>query len=244
MSLIFLSCNVTFLYNNISFTNKEIHDQVFLKGGCAREALMAYMAGDRDITICPRDLDMWVPDWLEEENGDWNWEKEEDIWVWDWEPLNDCPLISKFYISEDSRSYVDDEQEPYGVASMLLEKPVDVNLNKVLVGRNGIYAHEDAVKGILNQEVKRDCPLKPPKRAIRAYLMALRYNYSVDHSLTYLPCEPHSYYLVAMKKANELGILCEWIEMLQHYKVWAHYKDSLKIYGQQEEDIPLIVVEG
>lgn len=242
-SLIYLPCNIKFTYKNISFFNKEMNKNIFLKGGCAREALMAYMTGDRNPHIYPRDLDMWVPDWFEDENGDWDWEKEEERWVWDWEELNECPLMRKFYLFEDSRGYEDGGLEPYGVASTLLENRVDVNLNKVLVGQNGLYAHEDAVKGILNREVKRDCPLKAPKRAIRAYLMALRYNYSVDHSLTYLPWEPHSYYLVAMKKANQLGILHEWIELLLNFKVWVYYKEALKIYGQQEEDIPLIVVE-
>ena len=225
MNTIFLPCNVTFLYNNISFTNKEMHHQVFLKGGCAREALMAYMAGDRDITICPRDLDMWVPDWFEDEDGEWDWEEEEDVWIWDWEPLNECPLISYFYLWEDSRGYEDNGEEPYGVATNLLTKPVDLNINKVLVGRDGIYAHADAVKGIVNEEVKRDCPLRPGKRAIRAYLMALRYGYTV-HNIA-LPEEEHSYYLVAMQKANQLGIVWEWVQLLQHFGVWAYYKNAL-----------------
>ena len=250
---IFLPTRVTFEYKGEIFDNTEFHEGVFLKGGCAREALMAYMAGDRDITIRPRDLDMWVPDWMEEEEdrGEWYWENEKNVWEWYWEDLNECPLIGNFYWSEDSRFYWADDSmaywdhrlEPYGVASRILRNKVDVNINKVLLGRDGIYAHEDAVKGILNEEVKRDCPLKAPKRAIRAYLMALRYNYSINHYMTYLPMEPHSYYLVAMKKANELGIMSDWVELLKYFKVWVYYKEALKIYGHQEEDIPLIVVE-
>jgi len=203
--VIFIPSRVSFEYKGDTFKNTEFNDEVFLKGGSAREALMAYMGGDLNPTVIPRDLDIWVPEWLRYEEGYW---VTDDDFEWDWSPLNSCPVI-KHWVREDSRYYESDSCEsPLEVARELLSLLTDINLNKVVIGKEGIYAHVDAIKGVVSKSIWRDSKEKPGKRAIRAHFMAVRYGYEVIDG-TYLPNE-HTYYGAVRGKAVELGILDKW----------------------------------
>ena len=206
--------NVKILWKGQSIDlSKELPPGNFLKGGVAREALMAYARGEEKIIIEPRDIDLWigtgggiVDEWIDE-GEDWR-----DILDW---------------------VGVDTPVEEWA-STLLSMKQVDVDINLALVGAEGLYFHVDALKAVRAGVVSRVDNYLPDKRGIRAHFFALRYNMVAVNSP--LPLK-HPYLEVTRLKAQQLGIEKQWEEYLSSQDRWSWEEEGV------EEEIEVIIVD-
>ena len=204
---------VTILWKGEVFRAEDLPAGNFLKGGVAREALMAHARGDLEVEISPRDLDLWVgmgggvvEDWIEE--GE------------DWRDL--IPYVGNL------------PQEDWG--EFLLEmRAVDVDINMALISNEGLLYHEEALQAIKAGEVRRVDDHLPDKRGIRAHFFAMRYNLiAIDAPLP----QEHQYLSAVTDKALELGLAQEWAEYLSSQRRW-RWEEQL----DQDDEIEVILVE-
>lgn len=164
------------------------------------------------------------------------------------------------YIDEEDRDsdiswiqHLHDGRSFYRDSIEYLLQDVDVNINKVLLAREGIYYHIDAYIGIKKKVIWRDSKSKAGKRAIRAHFFALRYGYTVADQSFIDPY--HNYLDTSFYKASQLGLYEEWkaylikvcnieedslpkkIHMLYHYiEHWnlCYWNDSFIIHSFHE----------
>ena len=151
----------------------------------------AMKALGQDIKIKVRDLDLWI------NNSD------------------DSSELKHLYLQgEDARIFYNDSIES-------LMESRDVNINKVLLGREGVYIHIDAYIGIRKKVIWRDCQLKAVKRAIRAHFFALRYGYKVIDGSFIDPY--HDYMDCVFRKSMELNLLDKWRNYLMDQLIPSHF---------------------
>ena len=142
--MLFIKTQFVIKYFNCTFTNSELGNGFWLKGGAARAAAQAYFEG-RDSVIRPRDLDLWVG-----EEADWD------------------SLPGEFILNgEDWR------HAPGGVGE-ILRHPIDVNINRCILSSEGLWIHPEAEEGFRKKQIWRVDNIKPGKRSIRAHFFALR----------------------------------------------------------------------
>lgn len=162
--------------------NNESCGTSFIKGGVAREWAMKALGQPIEIKV--RDLDLWI-------------ERDDTT----------STLSHLYHQGEDGRQF---SKHKDNITHLLNNR--DVNINRVLLGKKGVYIDIDAYIGIKRKLIWRDCHKKAGKRAIRAHFFAMRYGYKVIDGSFIDPS--HSYIFDAFKKALQLNLLDKWKDYL------------------------------
>lgn len=212
----FIKCEIFIFYKGEKFSNKELGQTNFLKGGAAREAAFQYLTHGQVGMVAPRDLDFWV--------------------------INPTPLVEKWIeAGEDWRCLSKWGMESIGVEewpkNILSWRAIDVNINSCLISHDGLWIGWELIEGWLRREIWRVDNYLPKKRAIRAHFFGVRYGFKVLGSQLPKKC---SYYKAAAHKATALGISSQWEEYLSVREIdWRPYlfsgEGGTKIMPNQED---------
>lgn len=170
-----------------------------------------------------------------------------DIWL---NPEDNISTLFKCW----KEGYADSDSNWHTIASLLND--VDVDINRCLLGREGLYIHKDAIEAFKNKKIKVTEKRKKEKASLRAHLFALRYGFETE---AYLPDVDFYYHKVTAYKAAQLGLLWEWKNYLWERGIGddvenivfddivgcnnVQGKGNLEYYIWEEEILPYLEIE-
>ncbi len=175
-----------FLFKGVVVNNASCGSS-FIKGGIAREWAMYHFGLLHKEDIIYRDCDLLL---------------DEDDYT------SSCAQLVHRNLADYDTFFREGVEETL-IANLLSD--VDVSINSVLLGKEGLYVANSAIEDLLNRRVTVIDKRKEAKCSIRAHFFALRYNLRCDEVL---PLE-HHYYETTAFKGFQLGILQEWDEWLE-----------------------------
>lgn len=206
-----LNKEVLVVSRNKTFSNSLLGETSFFTGGAAREVAFHYLANNEmpDL-VRVRDIDVLLGGVTPELEG----------------------LLDESYVDyREVYNYINEEtpQDSCSIAEQAMQvMQVDVNINQCLLGKHFLWISSALIEGWLKKEVSLTWDSNG-KEAIRAHFFAFRYGFATKANLPLVD----SYYLVAERKAEQLGLSLEWE---------AYLADKPKVKPEEDEEIQVELV--